>query len=43
MNEKVEITYAVSPILLVVEVDPEPGAGLSIEDIKSSGFRIALN
>jgi hypothetical protein len=36
VNEKVEIIYAVSPILLVIEVDPEPGASLAIEDIKRS-------
>jgi hypothetical protein len=43
VNEKVEIIYAVSPILLVIEVDPEPGASLAIEDIKRSRLWIGLN
>jgi hypothetical protein len=41
--EQIEIALAVSPILQVIEVDPELGAGLSVEDIKSSRYRIALN
>src|SRR5207248_1990868 len=43
LNEKIEINEAVPAILQVIEVDPEPSASPSIEDIESSGFRIALN
>ncbi len=43
MNEKVEITYAVSPILLVLEVDPEPNGSSAIKDIERARFRIPLD
>src|SRR5579859_831212 len=43
VNEKIEIAGAVAPVLLVVEVNPEPSASPAIEDVKRSRFRIGLN
>jgi hypothetical protein len=43
VNEQIEIIYAISAILLVIEVDPEPSARLAIKEIKRSRFWIALN
>src|SRR5579862_696569 len=43
VNEKVEVTGAVAAVLLVVEVNPEPGASPAIEDVNRSRFRIGLN
>src|SRR6516165_5968817 len=43
VNKKIEIAGAVAPVLLVVEVNPEPSAGPAIEDVKRPRFRIGLN
>ena len=42
-DEQIEITYAVPPVLLVIEIDPEPCARLAIQDIKGSRLWITLN
>src|SRR5215470_17550778 len=42
-NENVEVTGAVPPVLLVVEVNPEPSASPAIEEVKRPRFLVALN